>query len=167
MPDGDLQQRSIVLVLPSGLRHRHSGECRRQFVGLEAERAGPAFVRDSSLPVDQIKTIRPAGIRLFRRVAELVEDSGEFYTQLPHARARHERTFLFVFGARKNDLLFDVALHLPDVAGMGLCDVHDEECYAVSILLIQLVESGSLPSKRRSGVAAEDEHDWLLLVQRR
>ena len=67
----------------------------------------------------------------------------------------------------KDDALFHVALHLPKVAGMRLIDVNDEESHMVSVLLVELIERGNLPAKRRSSIAAEDEYDGLFAAKRR
>ena len=48
---------------------------------------------------------------------------------------------------------------------MRFGDVDDHKGNAIAELLIQFVKSGSLPPKWRSSVAAEDEHDRLLLIQ--
>lgn len=47
---------------------------------------------------------------------------------------------------------------------MGLGDVHDQEGDTVAILLVELIEGGSLPPEWRSSVATEDEHHRLPLV---
>jgi hypothetical protein len=146
---------------------RHSREGRGQVVGLEAERAGLAFVGDFSLPVDQIKAVGPSSVGLLGGVAELIKDGGKLYTEFPHAGSGNKRAFLLIPRTGENDLLFDVALHLPDVAGVRFGDVDDQEGDAALVLLVELVEGGSLPSEGGSGVAAEDEHDRVLLVQRR
>jgi hypothetical protein len=41
---------------------------------------------------------------------------------------------------------------------MGFGYINHEERDLISILLIQLVESGNLPPKRRSGIAAKYQH---------
>ena len=49
---------------------------------------------------------------------------------------------------------------------MSFSDIDDQKSGTIFILFIQLVESGNLPPKRRSRVAAEDEHHGLPLIQR-
>jgi hypothetical protein len=58
-------------------------------------------------------------------------------------------------------------LHLPDVAGMRFGDVDHQERDLLSVLLVELVESGNLPPEGRSSVAAEDEHNRLALRDKR
>jgi hypothetical protein len=48
---------------------------------------------------------------------------------------------------------------------MGFGDVDDQETRAVLVLLVELVEGGNLPPEGRSSIAAENQHNWLLLVQ--
>lgn len=48
---------------------------------------------------------------------------------------------------------------------MRLGDVDNEECDAASILLVELVESGNLPPKGRSSVAAKNQNNRLRLIQ--
>jgi len=50
---------------------------------------------------------------------------------------------------------------------MRFGDVYHQKRDALLILLVQLVESGNLPPKWRSSVAAEDQHDGLALIQNR
>ena len=49
---------------------------------------------------------------------------------------------------------------------MRFLDINQKEFYLILVLFIEAVESGNLPPKRRSGIAAEDQHDRLLSTQR-
>jgi len=51
---------------------------------------------------------------------------------------------------------------LPDIAGVRFENVDDEERDSLTVLVVELVESGNLPPEGRSGVAAENEHDGFL-----
>ncbi len=75
--------------------------------------------------------------------------------------------FVVVPGAGEDDLVLEIALGLPDVAGMRFDDVNNQEGDALAVLIIELVEGGNLPPEGRSSVAAEDEHDGLVGRQRR
>jgi len=136
-----------------------------QFIRFESEWPGLAFVGDSSLSVDQVDAVGPASIGALCRVAELVEDRRKFDPQFAYAGSCHKGAFLFIPRTGEDHLVFDVALHLPDVAGMRLGNVDDQECYPAAVLLVELIEGGSLPPEWRSSVAAEHQHDGLLLIQ--
>ena len=79
--------------------------------------------------------------------------------------ARDQRAFIVILRTGKDDRIADVALHLPNVAGVRFQDIHGVECHPASILLVQLVKGGNLPPEWRSGVAAEDEYNRLLLPE--
>src|SRR5438874_3278896 len=88
-----------------------------------------------------------------------------FASLLVNAGAGDIGPLVFILWSGKDDAVFDVALHLPDVAGMRLSDVHDQESDLVLVLIVELVEGGNLTPEWRSSVAAKDHHDGLRLVQ--
>ncbi len=57
-------------------------------------------------------------------------------------------------------------MRLPDIARVRLDDVDDEERDPVTVLVVEFVEGRNLPPEGRSGIAAEDEHDWLFGSER-
>ena len=113
---------------------------------------------------DQIDAVRPARIGLLRRITELVEYGWKLDTKFPHASSSDERPFFFSLRAGKNNVVSDVALHLPNVAGMRFRDVYDQERDPPTVLLVKLIEGRDLPPERRSGVAAEYQDHGLLLI---
>src|SRR5882762_11483993 len=116
------------------------------------------------LLVNQIETVRPAGIGLFRPVAKHVEHRRNLDAELAYAGSRDVFAFLLVLRRRENYVVFDVALHLPNVAGMRLGDVDHQESDAAAVLLVEFIEGGNLPPEGRSSIAAENEDDGLGLV---
>jgi len=134
-----------------------------QLVRFKAEGSGLALVCHAAGGVDQVKPIRPAGVRLFGRVAEFIEHGGDLYPQFPHACSGDECAFLFAFWAGKNNIVFDIALHLPNIARVCLGDVDDQECDSPGVLLVELVKGRNLPPERWSSVASEYEDDRLSL----
>src|SRR5882762_5762312 len=116
------------------------------------------------LLVNQIETVRPAGIGLFRPVAKHVEHRRNLDAELAYAGSCDVFAFLLVLRRRENDVVFNVALHLPDVAGMRLGDVDHQESDAAAVLLVEFIEGGNLPPEGRSSIAAENEDDVLGLV---
>ena len=73
----------------------------------------------------------------------------------------------FVLGTGKDHLVFDVALHLPDIAGVRLGDVNHQKGDSILVLVVELVESGNLPPEGRSRIAAKNKDDRLLGGQSR
>ena len=48
---------------------------------------------------------------------------------------------------------------------MRFGDVHDQERNFALVLIVELVEGGNLPPKRRSSVATENQHYRLSLIE--
>src|SRR5215469_1896488 len=141
------------------------GQCRREFTGFEPEWARLAFIGNATVPVDEINSIRPPGISGFGGVAKFVQHRGEFDPQLANAGARYKRTLFLILRTGKDDLVFDVALHLPNIAGVSFRDVHDKEIHFALILIVELVEGGNLPPERRSSITAKDQYRRPAVVQ--
>jgi hypothetical protein len=150
----------------TGLRSSDgASQGRAQLIGLKTKRAGLALVGDASVRIDQIKPVGPACVGTFRPVAKLIENAGNLYAELTHTSSGDVGALFFVLRIGEDHLVLYVALHLPDVAGMGLGDVHHQKSHTILILIVEFVEGRNLPPEWRSGVAAEDQHDGLLLVQ--
>jgi hypothetical protein len=138
-----------------------------QLVRFEAEGAGLAFVGDVTVGVDYVHAVGPSGVGGFGGVAEFVEHGGNVDAELADAGSGDIGAFVLGARAGEDDLIFNVALHLPDVAGVRFGDVDDDEFDLILVLRVELVERGNLPAKGRSGVAAEDEDDGALLGGKR
>ena len=144
---------------PEGLNQR-----RRQQVRLKSKWSRFALVSNAALRVDQVNTIGPACIGLFGRIAKLVKHGWKLNPKFPHTSPGDECSFFFCFRAGKDNAVFDIALHLPDVAGMRFGNVDNQESNPPVILLVEFIEGRNLPPERRSGVAAEYQNHGLLLV---
>jgi hypothetical protein len=141
-------------------------QCALQIFRLESKRARFALVDHLPGCIDQVKAIRPSGVRLFGCVIETVEQGGELDSQITDTASGDCGSFFLVFRAGEDDFVFDVALHLPNVAGMRLEDVDGVEGDPIFILIVELVEGRNLPPEGRSGVAAKDEDDRLFAAKR-
>jgi len=130
---------------------------------MESERSGLALVCDLARSINQVEPVGPRCVGALGRVAEFIEHCWNLDAQLAHAGASDVRALVFAPRAGEDDRVLDIALHLPDVAGMRLGDVDHQKRDLTFVLLVQLVESGHLPPEGRSGVAAEDEHHRLAL----
>src|SRR5450631_113451 len=136
---------------------------RAQFVRLKSKGTRLGLVANVALGVNQVKAIGPARVGLLGRIAELIDYRGNLDAEFPHTRPCQQRALSFTFRAGKNNFVFQIALHLPDVAGMCLRDVNDQEGNFAPVLLVKLVESGNLPPERRSSITAKDQNHGLPL----
>ena len=128
---------------------------------MESERARLALVNNAAIAADDIQTVRPAGVCLFGGILNAVKQSRHFQVQVSDAGAGDGAALLVGSGAAEEDVLPDIGLHLPEIGGVRLLDVHDIKSGAILVLLVKLVERGSLPAEWRSSVAAENKHDRL------
>ena len=126
--------------------------------GVESERARSAFVGHTASAVDHVQAVGPARIRDFRRVIETVEKRGDLDMKIPDTSFCHVGALVNGFRRGKNNILANIRLHLPHVAGMRLLNVDDVKSHAILVLLIEFVERGNLPAKWRSSIAPEDEN---------
>jgi hypothetical protein len=155
------ENRAETAELLSSLR-RNCCQGPVELVRFEAERPGLALESDATVRVDQIHAIRPSGVGDLGGVAEFVEHCGKLYAQLTYTGPGDERAVFFILWTGKNHLVFDVALHLPDIAGVRLGDVHHQKGYSILVLVVELIESGNLPPEGWSRVTAKNE-DYRLL----
>ena len=143
------------------------GEGGCEFLWPEAERADLALISNLSGGIDQVDPIRPSCIGTLCRVAKFIENSGKFQAQASNASSGDGSPLLCSFGTGKDNVVANVALHLPHIAGMSFRDINRQKCDPVSILLVQPVEGGYLPPEWRSSVTAEYQYYGLLLVEDR
>ena len=128
-------------------------------IRLEPKGSCGAFEGDVSVAVDDVEPVGPARISHLGGIAELVDESREFDTQLRHAEPCKVYALIVALGTGENDFVLLIGLELPEVAGVRLLDIDREKLGAVLVLFVELVERGNLPAKWRSSVAPENEHD--------
>ena len=150
----------------SGCRKRLQ-YCGSQFVRVETKRSGPTLVGYPPARVNQVKSIRPAGVGRFGRVSKFVQHRRNLDAQLAHASTSDKSAFVFAARAGEYNFFLYVALHLPDVAGVRFGDVDDQKCDPVSELLVELVEGRNLPPEGRSGTASKHQHHRSILRSQR
>lgn len=61
---------------------------RAQFVGLKTEWAWFGFVGDTTPGIDYVKTVGPARVGLFGRVAECIDQGGDLDSEFSYTRSR-------------------------------------------------------------------------------
>ena len=130
-----------------------------KIIRMEPKRSRFALERDLSIALNQVEAVRPAGVGGFHLIIKTINQRRELDMQLPNASASHRRALMLVARTAEQNVIADVALHLPDVGGMSFKNVDSVEVDLALVLLGQLVQGGNLPPKRRSGIAAENEND--------
>lgn len=138
-----------------------------EFHSVESKRARPALVDNPSVAIDQVDSIRPASVGLLGLIVQAVDNGREFQSKSSHAALSDGFALAGILGAAEHDVLAYVALHLPDIAGMGFKNIDRKERNFPSIHIPQPVQRGSLPPKWRSSVTAEDEYHRLLAAKGR
>jgi hypothetical protein len=111
---------------------------------------------------NQVETIRPRGISSFRLVRDAVQKGRDADTQFPDAGGSHFITLAICSWGRQYHAIPDIRSKLPKVRRMRFLYIHDMKCDAIPIRIVELVESGNLPPKGWSSVAAKHQYDWTL-----
>jgi hypothetical protein len=150
------------MLLVSG----HALQSYRQILGVEAEGARPAFVRDSTACLNEVHAVRPTGISGFDLIIEIIDERWKFDVKTSDAGVCHGGALGLISWTAKEDLILHVALHLPHISRMGFENVHGIEIYLALVLFRQFVQGGNLPPKRRSSIATEDQHNGPRRPQR-
>ena len=130
-----------------------------QFAGVEAEWPWPALVGHPAGGVNQVEAVWPSGVGPFSRIPELIEHGTRLDSELANTCSGDESSIFFTLRTGEDHAVLDVALHLPDVVGVGFGDVDDDKLNLTAILVVKLVQGRNLPPERRSGVAPKDQHD--------
>ena len=137
-------------------------ECRREFLGIETKGTGFGLEPDSARFIDEIETVGPARVFLLHMIVYGIDQGGDRDMQFAHTRIGNRLSIFFRGRIGKQNALFDIALHLPNVCGMSLVDINNEKRDAIFILFIPRVERGNRPAKRWSSITAKDENDRFL-----
>lgn len=135
-----------------------------QLFRMKPEGAWTTLVNHAATFINQINPIGPAGISLLCDVIETINERGKFDAELPHTHARNLLALAKVLWTGEHDLIANVALHLPNIAGMRFQDVNSVKLHTLTIVVVELVERGNLPPKWRSRVAAEDQYYRLVVA---
>src|SRR3954464_11985432 len=104
---------------------------------MESEGARLALVEDASITIDEVEAIGPSGICLFGDVFESINHGRKLDTEFADATVGDGSALFHVARAGEHDIVFHVALHLPDITRMRFEDVHGVEGDVVSVLLVK------------------------------
>ncbi len=121
----------------------------------------------AAIDPDQVQTIGPGGVLLLDGIVDRIDQSRKGDMEPSNAGGSNFFSFLLGGGISKQDVFRHIALHLPEIARMRLRNVDDIGRDPVLVRLVQLVERGNLPAKRRSRVTSKDKHHRLDPAERR
>lgn len=116
-------------------------------------------VRDLAVPIEDEDALRPGGVKIVHGVVNRVHDARHGQIQPSATGLGHRLALTPVLGLVKNDVVSFVRLHLPAVGWVSLLNVHKEKRGAVLVFSEQRFEVARLATERRSGEAAENEHE--------
>src|SRR6516164_2795640 len=94
---------------------------------MEPKRTRSALEHDLAVAVDQVETIRPAGILPLDGIVDAVDQRRELNPQLSDATLGNIEPLSIGLRIAIDDAVADVGAHLPDIAGVRLLDVHGEK----------------------------------------
>ena len=137
----------------------------RHSLRLETKRTRLRLVTHSPIAVYDVQAIRPACVGPFGRIVEAIDDGGKFDAELHDAQLSHLAALVETLRAGKYHVVIQIIRILPHIAGVRFANVNHVERHPGAILLVEFVESGNLPPKGRSRVAAEHENHRLLAPQ--
>ena len=132
---------------------------------MKSEGARTTLIDHASTFINQINSIRPPRVRLLGGVVETIDERRKLNAELAHTHVRNLLALSDVLWAGKDDLVANVALHLPNIAGMSFQNIDGVELYTLTIFIVELVECRNLPPKWRSGVASEDQYHGLVVTK--
>ena len=135
--------------------------------GVEAEGAGAGFEGYAAVSIDDVEAVGPAGVIVFGGVLEIVDERGEFNSELHDAERAHLFALFEIFRSGEDHVVVEVIGILPDVGGVRFANVDGVKLHFIFVLFVERVEGGNLPPEGRSSVAAEDENDRLLATEGR
>ena len=107
-----------------------------QSLGHETKRTRVALETYPAVDPDQVKAVRPSCILLLDAIRDGVNQRRHCDVKPAHACGGDVLTLCIRGWVSKENTFPDVTLHLPDIRGMRLVDVNDEERRAVSVLLV-------------------------------
>ncbi len=117
-----------------------------------------AAVRDVAAFINYVEAFGPGGVRAFRGVTHVVYAKGHGVFKALDEIVGDVQALLEIFWLGIAHVVFYVGLHLPLVGGMRFAHINGQEIGMRFVIFINLGDVANLAAKRRSGKAAEDEH---------
>jgi hypothetical protein len=131
------------------------------FLGIVFERAIAALVRNLTVFVDDVESLRPRGVSIVGSVGHLVDAEWNGIFEALGEIVGNGDAVVQGLGLHVANviLLFGVGFHAPLVEGMSLADVDGQEIGVILVIIVELNDVANLATKRRSSEAAEDEDE--------
>ena len=106
-----------------------------QLYGMKPKRTRSALVGDASVTIDQVNSIRPPCVGLFRPIIHTINNGREFQGESSYATQGEIAAFAGVLWAGEDDVLLHIGLHLPYIARMRFKNVYRVERHLPSIFV--------------------------------
>ena len=134
------------------------GEPGAGFIGMVVEGAHAAGVGDFALLIDDVDAFGPGGVGVVRGVGHVIDAEGNWILLALDEVVGDGDALFESFGLGVADVFFDVGLHLPFIGGMRFAHVDGKKIRVILIVVVDLDDIADLATKRRSSIAAEDDH---------
>ena len=122
------------------------------------ERANASAVRDLALLINNIDTLRPRRIGVIRDVVHIVHAEGKRKMETLDEIVGDRHPLLGRVRLGVAHALIHVRLHLPFVQRMRFANINRQKIRAIFVIVVEIDEVAYLAAKRRSGIAAENQH---------
>ena len=122
----------------------------------------PAAIHNLSFFINDVYALRPRRIRVIRNVVHVIHREGNWEVETLDEIVSDGHALFGSMRLRVTNTLINVRLHLPFVERMRFANIHGQEIRAILVIVIEIDEVAYLASKRRSGIAAEDQNQRSL-----
>ena len=104
-----------------------------QILGVKAKRSGLALIENMTSGRNKIEAVGPACIGTLHPVVEAIYHGRKLDPKLAYTCACYRGALCRVARAAEQDLILNVALHLPHVGGVCLKDI---DCIEIDLILV-------------------------------
>ena len=131
---------------------------RPDFVRVILERSHPAAICHVSSLINDVEPFRPRGVGEISAIAHVIDTERNGILEALREIIRDGQALFQRFRLCVTDILFHVGLHLPFVGGMRFPHVDGQKIHMIFVIVVNLNHVPDVAPKRRSGKAAEHEH---------
>lgn len=135
------------------------------YARFKTPRASFRAYRNQTVFIHDKNTVRPGVIVIRHYTIQSVNDTGYVYIEFGDAQMRISHTL--EHGFRRINFLFVFDCNGPiAIRGVGLSYIHHIKFGTIAIFFVQLIQRANLTPKRRSRVAAKNQHNRFLAAKR-